>query len=233
MPTPSQHAFSERVALVVNAGGPVGRAVSMQLGLYGSYVIAADSNLSENDQSAIDELRSLGTLAHTVEAKPDTVEGAARLIDEVQGIYGRLDLLVNCLTSPSADAGFEEVVGSVLSPAYHVTSSARRLLEMRPKAAIVNVLRYPPDPGDLIVESVNAAVERLTLSFAGELPSKIRINAVSIREDRAAAGAVAEALDPELFRPRAGVEPDDAARAVIFLLSSEAKGVSGQVLNIG
>ena len=39
MPAPSVHAFAEKVALITDGSNPVGRAVAMQLALFGSYVI--------------------------------------------------------------------------------------------------------------------------------------------------------------------------------------------------
>lgn len=233
MPTPSQHTFSEKVALVVNSASPVGRAVSMQLGLYGSYVIAANSGIKGPEASAVDELRSLGTLAHAIDAEPGTPDGAARMVAEVEGIYGRLDLLVNCLDSAPESAGFDEFVNTVLAPAFHVTEFARSLLERRPKAAVVNVVRYSGSGNSIVEEAVNAAVEKLTATYADLYAVTVRINSVAVREDRNKGGSVTEDLDPELFRPRGAVEPDDVARAVVYLLSSEAKGVNGQVLEIG
>ncbi len=43
-----------------------------------------------------------------------------------------------------------------------------------------------------------------------------------------------EILDTELFRPTSGgIAADDVARAVLFLLSSEAVGLNGQILTVG
>ena len=79
MPTPSQHAFSEKVALITDGTNPIGRAVAMQLALFGSYVIVGYPQSSDEDKRALEELKSLGTLANAVKADASTVEGAKKL----------------------------------------------------------------------------------------------------------------------------------------------------------
>lgn len=238
MPTPGQHTFSEKVALVTGATGPVGRAVSMQLGLYGTYVVACHGPASKADSDAVAELKSLGTLANSVEADVGKLEGIVKAIDAVEGFYGRLDLLVNCLSSPEAapvdavtEQDFGNVVGAVLKPAYFLTREAMRLFAGRPKPRIVNVIGYREN-AEMLETALNAAVENLTASQAAVLPSNFRVNTVAVTERIHDSGS-SEELDPELFRPASPVDADDVARAVVYLLSSEAKGVNGQVLRIG
>ena len=58
----------KKLRLVTDAAIPIGRAVALQLALQGSYVITAYSSLKQGATHAVDELRSLGTLAGAVEA---------------------------------------------------------------------------------------------------------------------------------------------------------------------
>lgn len=239
MPAPGQHVFSEKVALVTDAASPIGRAVSMQLGLFGCYVIAAVAAASEGERSAVEELKTLGTLAHSFDADTSTAEGTAALIDSVELTYGRLDLLVNCLSAPrtdnfdsALDHDLDSVFATVIKPAFLLTREAIRLSADRPSVRVVNVVtsRRKGESGEwMLAMAANAAVESLTESLAEHLPSNFRINAVSVSEEEMPGGD----LDQELFRPRSSVSPDDVARAVIYLLSSESKGISGQVLRIG
>jgi NAD(P)-dependent dehydrogenase (short-subunit alcohol dehydrogenase family) len=67
--------------------------------------------------------------------------------------------------------------------------------------------------------------------LASELPAHFRVNGIRVSE-KGSVKEIDKGLDPELFRPKSGVDPDDVARTVLFLLSSEAAGVNGQILDI-
>src|SRR5688500_19928257 len=116
MPAPSIHAFAEKVALITDGENPIGRAVALQLALLGAYVVVGFANSTEENRRAIGELQNLGTLANAVEADVSTVEGAQKLVREVEQMFGRIDLLVNCLKS-STDSTFEEMSEAVFDAA--------------------------------------------------------------------------------------------------------------------
>ena len=114
MPAPSVHAFAEKVALITDGANPIGRAAAMQLALQGSYVIVGLS--SEEQSGAIEELKSLGTLANAVRADIATIEGAKHLVAEVEKMFGRIDLLINCLKLET-DSAFDETSENVFDDA--------------------------------------------------------------------------------------------------------------------
>jgi 3-oxoacyl-[acyl-carrier protein] reductase len=234
MVTQSVHAFSEKVALVTDGANPVGRAVALQLALLGSYVIVGFSEKSAENTTALQELKSLGTLANAVEANIKTVEGAKILIGEVEKMFGRLDLLVNTLKFQGESSFLEtsediwtKTVESNLKSAFFVTQNAIPLMKARPKPAIVNVAYA--DETIVAFSAVQAGLIGLTKSLAKEFAPKFRINCVEISKNE---NAKTDILDAELFRPKSGIAEDDVARAIIYLLSSEAVGLNGQVLTV-
>ncbi len=237
----SQHAFSEKVALVTDGVNPIGRAIAMQLALYGAYVIVGNKDSNENETRALEELRSLGTLANAVKADISTVSGATELVDNVESLYGRLDLLVNTLefrtdsvfSTTDVDI-FDKTIDFNLKGAFFVTKEAMRLMNSRPKPKIVNVFSGCDSEvrgENLIFATVNFALQGFTKSLADYVPKNFRVNGVSVSEAEKRQSKFDE-LDEELFSPRKGVDPDDVARAVLFLLSSESIGVNGQILNV-
>jgi 3-oxoacyl-[acyl-carrier protein] reductase len=238
MPAPSIHAFAEKVAVISDGENPVGRAVALQLALHGAYVIVGFANTSEENKRAIGELQNLGTLAGAVEADISTVEGAKTLVGAVEQMFGRIDLLVNCLKY-STDSTFEEVSGEIFDEAFgksakaafFVTQEAVRLMKSRPKPKIVNVvsaLDTEAAQKNVLLAAAQKSVVGLTESLAAALPKNFRVNAVAV-SDKQSSG---ENLDAELFRPRAGISEDDVARTILFLLSSEAVGLNGQTLKV-
>ncbi|HXG84397.1 MAG TPA: SDR family oxidoreductase [Pyrinomonadaceae bacterium] len=237
MPVQSVHQFAEKVALITDGANPIGRAVALQLALQGCYVIVGFSNASEETRRALKELQSLGTLAHHVETNFLTVEGVKKLVDEVEKLYGRLDLLVNTLKFRS-DSTFEEISEAVwtqtvdanLKATFFILQAAVKLMKARPKPAIVNVVaECETDENNSAFLLTQKSVIGLTESLAKRLAPKFRVNAVSVGKGKS---ENIENLDAELFRPTSGIAYDDAARTILFLLSSEAVGLNGQVLKI-
>ena len=236
MPAPSVHAFAEKVALITDGANPVGRAVAMQLALQGSYVIVGSS--SENQASSIEELKSLGTLANAVKADITTVKGAKTLVSEVEKMFGRIDLLVNCLKletdSPfdeMSESIFDDSVNANLKSAFFVTQEALKLMKSRPKPKIVNLVSAidtPETEGNVLYAATQNALVGFTKSLAKRLPKNFRVNAVAVSEKQ----TNAENLDAELFRVKKGISEDDVARTIIYLLSSEAIGLNGQILTL-
>ena len=238
MPAPSIHAFAEKVALITDGENPIGRAVALQLALQGAYVVVGFAGLREENRRAINELQNLGTLASSVETDVSTVEGACLLVAAVENMFGRIDLLVNCLKYVS-DSAFDEVGEEIFDAAFDksaksaffVTQDALRLMKTRPKPKIVNVISaLDTDEArkNVLLAASQKSVVGLTESLALALPRNFRVNAVAVSEKKASG----ENLDAELFRPRAGVSEDDVARTVLFLLSSEAIGLNGQILKV-
>ncbi len=238
MPAPSIHAFAEKVALITDGENPIGRAVALQLALQGAYVVVGHAGSTEENRRAIAELQNLGTLAASVETDVSTPEGARALVGAVEHMFGRLDLLVNCLKY-SVDSTFEEISESDFDAAFDksagsaffVTQDALRLMKPRPKPKIVNVvsaLDTDEARKNVLLAASQKSLIGLTESLALGLPKNFRVNAVAVSEKKAAEAN----MDAELFRPRAGVSEDDVARTVLFLLSSEAIGLNGQTLKV-
>lgn len=229
------HQFAEKVALISDAASPVGRAVSMQLALQGSYVIGLFPSASLDGEAIVGELVELGTLAHALPIDPSTRVGANQAAEAVGGLFGRLDLLVNCLKfRPESSFGtltesdFMETVSRNIGSSLFLTQAVLGLMEGRPKPKVVNLITAVGDLQEPLFEATQAAVMGMSLSLAKTLPGNFRVNCVEVKE-----GQRGDNLRNDLFRGPAVVAPDDAARAVLFLLSSESKAMNGQVLKLG
>ncbi len=238
MPAQSIHAFAEKVAVITDGASAIGRAVALQLALQGAYVIVAFKKADTQTENALGELKNLGTLANAVEADISTVEGAKKLIAEVEKMFGRIDLLVNCLKFrddstflETSEDNFERTLGGNLKSAFFVTKEAVRLMQVRPKPKIVNVISAvdtPETEQNTAFAVSQQSLAGLTESLAKTLPKHFRVNAVAVSEKK-----IFDAnLDSELFRPKNAVSEDDTARTVLFLLSSEAIGLNGQILKV-
>ncbi|HEX8706943.1 MAG TPA: SDR family oxidoreductase [Pyrinomonadaceae bacterium] len=215
--------FAERVALVTGGAQGIGRAVALQLALEGAYVVVSYASAEAGAETVVKELRELGTLAHSIEADASRAEGVGRIFAEVEALYGRLDMLVNYARLTRAAAPLEELteeawneaVNAGLKSAFLCSQAAVRLMRQRPSPSIVQLAPQAAAGG--AEESVQLAVAEagmigLTGALARELSPRIRVNCVTVS-------------------PQA--QPDEAARACVYLLSPEARSITGQVLTVG
>jgi 3-oxoacyl-[acyl-carrier protein] reductase len=234
----SIHAFAEKVALITDGTSRIGRAVALQLALQGAYVCIGYSDVSAEGESAINELRSLGTLAGAFPADFSTPDGAKFLVPHVQELYGRLDLLVNCVGF-RPESTFEDITGEMftralntnIGAAFFVTQAAVPLMKERPKPKIVNIVSAC-DTRDTMQNAsfalTQAAVAEFTRSLAATLPKNFRVNCVKVSEKE----SEIRPPDNDLFRVDKGVSAGDVARVAVYLLSGEAIGLNGQILTV-
>lgn len=229
------HQFAEKVALVSDASCPIGRAVSMQLALQGSYVVGLFPSASSGSEASVSELVELGTLAHAFAFDPSTSEGAKRAADQVNGLFGRLDLLINCLKfrpessfESITEPDFAETVSRNIGSPFFLTQAVLRIMKARPRPKIVNVTSAVVGLNEPLFQATQSAIAGMTLSLAQTLPDNFRINSVEVKESESVGTS-----RNELFREPSAVAPDDVARAVLFLLSSESKAINGQVMKLG
>jgi NAD(P)-dependent dehydrogenase (short-subunit alcohol dehydrogenase family) len=235
MAAQSIHAFAEKVTLITDGANPIGRAVALQLALLGSYVVVGFSGASEAGKRTLEELQSLGTLANAVETDASTVEDAKKLVEEVGKLYGRIDLLVNTLKfepqSSFEDTGediWQKTIDANLKSVFFVTQSALSLMTLRPKPAIVNIVtNCETEEKNLAFAAAQTAIVGLTKQLAKQLPKNFRVNCIAVNEK-----PEEKVSEFELFKTSTNVAADDVARVVVYLLSSEAKALNGQILTV-
>ncbi|HLL77139.1 MAG TPA: SDR family NAD(P)-dependent oxidoreductase [Pyrinomonadaceae bacterium] len=259
MPGQSFRGFAEKVAVVTGGGRGVGRAVALSLALEGAYVIVAYAPGDAGGANVSAELRDVGTLAHAVETDVSGEDDVKKLFDTVGETYGRLDLLVNaaslCRAKPLAEltaADWDRAVGVSLKGAFLAARAALPLMRGRPGAAIVNVcseVGLTGRGGGAAYVSAEAGVVGLTKALARELAPRVRVNCVAVGgaaaledvggrnsvtavegDERSVTAVKDFTADTLLGRPPAA---DEAARACLYLLSPDARSITGETLVVG
>lgn len=206
------HEFAEKVVLITDGRSAVARAAALQLAMQGAFVIACSPDGGPGNVA--DELSSLGTLAFSVNADAATADGAMLAAKEAEERFGRLDLLVNCIGTEADPRQGRSIVDAAIP-----------LMSPRPSPKIVNVITATAESReDRAFTAKYDAAKEITESLSSELPANFRVNCLVIRK------SAAPPAPDELIRRETGVSPDDSARVVTFLLSSEAKALNGQVL---
>jgi NAD(P)-dependent dehydrogenase (short-subunit alcohol dehydrogenase family) len=194
-------------------------------------------------QRTVSQIRGAGGVALPVIADVTSDEDCARAVTEAQNALGGLDTLVNNVAawSPAElfDAEpeeFDRLLTLNLKTAWLMTRHAIDV--MATGGTVVNVTSVAARRAGTVYGLAKAGLESLTGGAAHLLGERgIRINAVELGALWTA--GVAENLPEEAREPRRRMsalqtEGDcwDAAAAVLFLASDQARWISGQVLTV-
>ncbi len=245
-----------KCAIVTGAAQGFGAAISRRLGEAGATVFVSDRNVEGAEQSA-ERLRNLGynAIAHSVDiADRDTVEA---LVDAATEGTGRVDILVNnagiysnYYFAQMPPQEFADTVSVNVVGTFQMSQAVtQRMIADGQGGSIVNIASV--DAFNTSAEGLahyttsKHAIGGMTKSMAIELAAhNIRVNAVcpgaAMTEGAIAlvtAGAP-EGIDVEAqwdgIKERTPLrrlcDPDDVARAVLFLASDMAAFVTGAFL---
>jgi 3-oxoacyl-[acyl-carrier protein] reductase len=194
-------------------------------------------------------IRERGGPAFVLKADLADADQAARAVEEFVGPAGRLDILVNNAGSPVQRARIEEcslelwqrVLATNLTSAFVVTQRAIPHLRASGRGAIVNILTLSIQTGGANGAGPYAVakggLQVLTRTLARELAPAVRVNAIM--------PGVIETRHHEVFSTPERLQQyrsetplgrngtaDEVAAAVLFLVSDEARFMTGALLDI-
>jgi len=225
-----------RAAVVTGATRGIGRAVAGQLAAAGALVCVTARDVDEV-RSTADELGGIGVSGSV--ADPDHLR---EVTERALSAFGRIDVVVNNaatnqpygpLMEAGPDAWREAFAVNVEAP-LRLVQWAWRAWMREHGGSVVNVCtegagHVGPNVG--AYGTSKAALLHLTQQLAGELAPKVRVNSVSpglVRTEMAR--FVWEPGEQELAAGlplgRIG-EPEDVARAVVWLASDAAQWITG------
>ena len=248
--TAVQPRMARQVCIVTGAASGIGRAIARLLAVHGAIVVIADvtTNVIEGGVPTAELIASEGGQALFIETDVASTAQVDALVARTVERFGRLDVLVNnaCIRHARPlleldEADWQRVLDVNLSGVYRCCRAAVRQMvgqdvvdEVRGR--IVNLSSQHgmiAAPEDLAYGVSKAGIAYFTRQVATDYAAQqIACNAVAPGKIQTGQGG--RALDPAVMDraerrtpwPRLG-RPEDVARAVLFLASSEASFVTG------
>ena len=234
--------FVGKVAVVTGGGRGIGRAISAAFAHESAAVAVAYHEGAAEAQGVVEALRKAGRRALAVRADVAKAGDVRDLVAQVLSEWERLDVLVNnagiVRRAPLTDLTLREwqdVIDTNLTGALLCAQTAGPFLH-RYGGVIVNVSSVSGliGGGSPAYDASKGALITLTKTLARMLAPHVRVNTV-------APGFTNTAMHDELsIRDRTSImeqiplgrfaEPDEIAKAVVFLASPRAAYITGQTL---
>lgn len=236
-----------KIALITGASRGIGRAIALELAKAGATIAI---NYAGNMKAAEEVERMIveqGGKAMIIQADISKTEAIDHMVDAVMDAYGRIDILVNNagitrdnLLMRMKENDWDDVLNTNLKSVYYCTKVVSKSMVKQRSGRIINmtsVVGLTGNAGQSNYAAAKAGVIGFSKSMAKELASRgITVNLVApgfIDTDMTA--GLPEKVKEELLKsiPLAKLgNPEDVAKAVLFLASDAASYITGQTLNV-
>lgn len=238
--------LAEHVAIITGSARGIGKTIALTLADAGANIVISDLNV-EAGKETVKEIEAKGRKAIWIEADVSKNDQAVQLIEKAHEKFGRIDILVNNagitrdnLLMRMSEDEWDSVIAVNLKGTYNCIRAVTRVLIKQRSGRIINiasVVGQTGNPGQANYSASKAGVIGLTKTVAKELATRnVLVNAV-------APGFIETAMTenlPEKAResllqliPLARLgQPEDVAKAVLFLSTERSSYITGQVINV-
>ena len=235
-------ALTRKVAIVTGASRGIGRAIAERLGRDGASVVVNYAGSKEKAQEVVAAIEAVGAKAIAVQADMSNPDEVRQLFEKAEAHFGKFQILVNnagtFLMKPAVEITLEEFdkliavnvrgVFLALQEAARRIESGGRIVNLSSNVTIASMANSS------VYAASKAAVEQFTRVLAKELGDRqITVNAI-------APGATETDMLPDMAREMAQKmtpldrlgQPEDIADVVAFVVSEEARWITGQIIGV-
>lgn len=234
------------IALVTGASRGIGRAIALELAVQGATVIGTATS-EAGAQAITDYLKSAGAKGGGYVLNVTQAASVENVVKVVNEQFGVISILVNNagitrdnLLARMKEAEWDEIISTNLSSVYRMSKACLRGMMKARKGRIVtisSVIGSTGNPGQANYAAAKAGIVGFSKSLAGEIGSRgITVNVVApgfIDTDmtKKLDDSVREAMTTRIPLGKLG-KPEDVAKAVAFLASTDADYITGETLHV-
>ncbi|HEU4594971.1 MAG TPA: 3-oxoacyl-[acyl-carrier-protein] reductase [Pyrinomonadaceae bacterium] len=238
--------FAGRAAIVTGATRGIGRAIAVELARRGAAVAFNYAQSAEAAETLKGELEASGVQALASQCDVANTEAAAEMVKQTMSAFGRVDFLVNNagiirdnLILRMKEADWDSVIDTNLKGAWNFSRAAlRHMLRQEGGGSVLNIASISGVvgmAGQSNYSASKAGMIGLTKALAKEVASRnVSVNALALG---LVATEMSQSLDEayqqkllEQIPMKRFAEPEEVARIACFLLSDDARYITGQVV---
>ena len=231
--------LANRIVVVTGAGSGIGRAVAIGCAAEGANVVVADYGVglagedptSEVADAVVKEITDAGGTAVAVADTVTTMEGGARMVQAAVDNWGRVDgvvcvagILRERMLFKMSEEEWDPVIETHLKGHFSVFRAASPIMREQQSGALIGITSGAFQGS---VAQANYA------SAKGGIVSLVRSAALGMHRYGVTANAIAPVARTRMsMNVPMGLEmgePEDVAPMAVFLLSDQAKHITGQI----
>lgn len=239
--------LTDKTAVVTGGSRGIGRAIAVALAAEDAKVAVIYAGNAAAAEETLSLIKEQGGEAVAMQCDVADDAAVSDMINAVKEQFGSVDILVNNagitrdgLLMRMKEGDWQAVLDTNLTGVFHCTKAVTKLMMKQRSGAIINitsVVGQTGNAGQANYAAAKAGMIGFTKSVAKELASRgIRVNAVApgcIDTDMTA--VLSDAVKEDMLKsiPLGRVaQPEEVAKAVVFLASDNASYITGQVLNV-
>lgn len=235
-----------KTALITGATRGIGRAIALMFATEGADIAFTYRSQKEAAASLVAEIEGMGVRSKAYQSDAADHTQAHEVVDDIKATFGHIDILVNNagitrdgLMMRMDESLWDAVIDNNLKSAYNFIHACTPIMARQRSGSIINmtsVVGICGNAGQCNYAASKAGLIGLAKSLAKEMgPRGIRVNCIApgfIETDMT--DVLPEDMRKELEKQiplrRAG-QPEDVAKAALFLASEMSAYITGQVLS--
>ena len=242
--------LENKVAIITGASKGIGASIAKHFAAEGAKVVVNYASSKEGADRVVKEITDNGGIAISVQADVSKEADVTRLFEEARKAFGMLDILVNNavfqqylpIEQASVAAFHQHFDVNVLGPILTIQAALKLFSDKG--GSIINIssgASKMPMAGVSLYSATKAALDAITISLSKELGAKnIRVNSIlpgaTETEGARSTGVTTGSEAEKMFVANTPLgrrgQPEDIAKAAVFLASDYAAWITGEQISV-